>query len=296
MLSFKTTFSLSSFTFIKRLFSSSSLSAIRVGSSACLNNCGQSLLSLLSAEGGLGRHQGRRRGLQNCTSWEPPGGATRHAGPGVEGARGRPDLHPHWARPVRPRAPAPLPRRQLAPLPAAQRTRPGVHSLTPPQRASTDPGHRESVRSLSPPAPALRVLEKMSHPRRAIKHRLVCLFVFLVRECNKHIQERGRKRKKYQEAREGRGAHTASLRPPKCGGRGKGSGRVSQPSRGAAAWEPSFCGCRALGYPPIPPSSGWLPEHLVGPDPETEAGIREKPQIQALSISRSADCPSCRRL
>ena len=85
-----------------------------------------------------------------------------------------------------------VPRHQLAPLPAAQRTRPGVHSLTPPQRASTDPGHRESVRSLSPPAPALRVLEKMSHPRRAIKHRLVCLFVFLVRECNKHTQERGR--------------------------------------------------------------------------------------------------------
>ena len=36
MLSFKPTFSLSSFTFIKRLFSSSSLSAIRVVSSACL--------------------------------------------------------------------------------------------------------------------------------------------------------------------------------------------------------------------------------------------------------------------
>ena len=36
MLSFKTTFSLSSFTFIKRLFSSSSLSAIRVVSSAYL--------------------------------------------------------------------------------------------------------------------------------------------------------------------------------------------------------------------------------------------------------------------
>ena len=36
MLSFKPTFSLSSFTFIKRLFSSSSLSAIRVGSSAYL--------------------------------------------------------------------------------------------------------------------------------------------------------------------------------------------------------------------------------------------------------------------
>jgi len=36
MLSFKPTFSLSSFIFIKRLFSSSSLSAIRVVSSACL--------------------------------------------------------------------------------------------------------------------------------------------------------------------------------------------------------------------------------------------------------------------
>ena len=36
MLSFKPTFSLSSFTFIKRLFSSSSLSAIRVVSSAYL--------------------------------------------------------------------------------------------------------------------------------------------------------------------------------------------------------------------------------------------------------------------
>ena len=36
MLSFKTTFSLSSFTFIKRLFSSSSLSAIRVVASAYL--------------------------------------------------------------------------------------------------------------------------------------------------------------------------------------------------------------------------------------------------------------------
>ena len=36
MLSFKPSFSLSSFTFIKRLFSSSSLSAIRVGSSAHL--------------------------------------------------------------------------------------------------------------------------------------------------------------------------------------------------------------------------------------------------------------------
>ena len=36
MLSFKPTFSLSSFTFIKRLFSSSSLSARRVVSSACL--------------------------------------------------------------------------------------------------------------------------------------------------------------------------------------------------------------------------------------------------------------------
>ena len=36
MLSFKSTFSLSSFTFIKRLFSSSSLSAIRVVSSAYL--------------------------------------------------------------------------------------------------------------------------------------------------------------------------------------------------------------------------------------------------------------------
>ena len=36
MLSFKPTFSLSSFTFIKRLFSSSSLPAIRVGSSAYL--------------------------------------------------------------------------------------------------------------------------------------------------------------------------------------------------------------------------------------------------------------------
>ena len=36
MLSFKPTFSLSSFTFIKRLFSSSSCSAIRVVSSACL--------------------------------------------------------------------------------------------------------------------------------------------------------------------------------------------------------------------------------------------------------------------
>ena len=36
MLSFKPTFSLYSFTFIKRLFSSSSLSAIRVVSSACL--------------------------------------------------------------------------------------------------------------------------------------------------------------------------------------------------------------------------------------------------------------------
>ena len=36
MLSFKPTFSLSSFTFIKRLFSSSSISAIRVGSSAYL--------------------------------------------------------------------------------------------------------------------------------------------------------------------------------------------------------------------------------------------------------------------
>ena len=36
MLSFKLTFSLSSFTFIKRLFSSSSLSAIRVVSSGCL--------------------------------------------------------------------------------------------------------------------------------------------------------------------------------------------------------------------------------------------------------------------
>ena len=36
MFSFKPTFSLSSFTFIKRLFSSSSLSAIRVVSPACL--------------------------------------------------------------------------------------------------------------------------------------------------------------------------------------------------------------------------------------------------------------------
>ena len=36
MLSFKPTFSLSSFTFIKRLFSASSLSALRVVSSACL--------------------------------------------------------------------------------------------------------------------------------------------------------------------------------------------------------------------------------------------------------------------
>ena len=36
MLSFKSAFSLSSFTFIKRLFSSSSLSAIRVMSSVCL--------------------------------------------------------------------------------------------------------------------------------------------------------------------------------------------------------------------------------------------------------------------
>ena len=36
MLSFKPAFPLSSFTFIKRLFSSSSLSAIRVVSSACL--------------------------------------------------------------------------------------------------------------------------------------------------------------------------------------------------------------------------------------------------------------------
>ena len=44
MLSFKPTFSLSSFTFIKRLFSSSSLSAIRVVSSACLR-----LLLFLSA-------------------------------------------------------------------------------------------------------------------------------------------------------------------------------------------------------------------------------------------------------
>ena len=39
MLSFKPTFSLSSFTFIKRLFSSSSLSAIRVVSSAYLMLC-----------------------------------------------------------------------------------------------------------------------------------------------------------------------------------------------------------------------------------------------------------------
>src|SRR5574339_259678 len=38
MLSFKPTFSLSSFTFIKRLFSSSSLSAVRVVSSAYLQN------------------------------------------------------------------------------------------------------------------------------------------------------------------------------------------------------------------------------------------------------------------
>ena len=40
MLSFKTTFSLSSFTFIKRLFSSSSLSAVRVVSSAYLRLLG----------------------------------------------------------------------------------------------------------------------------------------------------------------------------------------------------------------------------------------------------------------
>ena len=45
MLSFKPTFSLSSFTFIKRLFSSSSLSALRVGSSAYLR-----LLIFLLAE------------------------------------------------------------------------------------------------------------------------------------------------------------------------------------------------------------------------------------------------------
>ena len=49
--SFKPTFSLSSFTFIKRLFGSFSLSAIRVGSSEYLNDCGQSLLSLLSTAG-----------------------------------------------------------------------------------------------------------------------------------------------------------------------------------------------------------------------------------------------------
>ena len=48
MLSFKPTFSLSSFTFIKRLFSSSSLSAIRVVSSAYL----RLLIFLPKASGG----------------------------------------------------------------------------------------------------------------------------------------------------------------------------------------------------------------------------------------------------
>ena len=49
MLSFKPTFSLSSFTFIKRLFSSSSLSAIRVVSSAYLESQHQGLFQWIES-------------------------------------------------------------------------------------------------------------------------------------------------------------------------------------------------------------------------------------------------------
>ena len=75
MLSFKPTFSLSSFTFIKRLFSSSSLSAIRVVSS----------LGLIPLEsGGASRSRGREssdkgsrtdKGLSVCSCLSAPGQA-----------------------------------------------------------------------------------------------------------------------------------------------------------------------------------------------------------------------------
>ena len=56
MLSFKTTFSLSSFTFIKRLFSSSSLSAIRVVSSAYLRWLNQLCVYIYPISLGLFSH------------------------------------------------------------------------------------------------------------------------------------------------------------------------------------------------------------------------------------------------
>ena len=52
MLSFKPTFSLSSFTFIKRLFSSSSLSAIRVVSSAYLRSPANKKCNYPAGQGG----------------------------------------------------------------------------------------------------------------------------------------------------------------------------------------------------------------------------------------------------
>ena len=84
MLSFKPAFSLVSFTFIKRLFSSSSLSAIRVGSSAYLElliflptilipACNSSSMIYLDGHEfgwntGVGDGQG---GLACCNSWGP---------------------------------------------------------------------------------------------------------------------------------------------------------------------------------------------------------------------------------
>ena len=56
MLSFKPTFSLSSFTFIKRLFSSSLLSAIRVVSSAYLHYWGVERLNIFSPPCSKGQH------------------------------------------------------------------------------------------------------------------------------------------------------------------------------------------------------------------------------------------------
>ena len=94
MLSFKPTFSFSSFTFIKRLFSSSSLSAIRVVSSAYLRwliflpailipACASSSLAFLMM------YSAAAKSLQSCpTLWDPiDGSPPGSAIPGILQAR-----------------------------------------------------------------------------------------------------------------------------------------------------------------------------------------------------------------
>ena len=89
MLSFKPTISLSSFTFIKRLFSSSLLSAIRVVSSKHRRRRRASALSVAESYP-MSEVRDSSPEFQAVMAQEGPGGATPHPRSGVKAERSHP--------------------------------------------------------------------------------------------------------------------------------------------------------------------------------------------------------------